>query len=79
MESGNSAELLGKAGDTPHTPPKIDIEHENSELVQMIFLFQGCILRFQPLIFQTITSTAFVQPEPFYWMFFIRNELNDNG
>ena len=41
MESGNSAELLGKAGDTPHTPPKIDIEHENSEFGSDDFPFPG--------------------------------------
>ena len=40
-----------------NTPPKIDIEPENRGLVQMIFLFQRCILYSQvpvPLIFQGV-------------------------
>ena len=40
----------------PSTPPRINIEPENDGLVQMIFHFQGCILRFQPL-FRVPTST----------------------
>ena len=38
------------------TPPKMNIEPENDGLEswKMIFLFQGCILRFQPLIFRVV-------------------------
>ena len=36
------------------TPRKINIEPGNDGLVQMMFLFQGCILGFQPLIFQGV-------------------------
>ena len=34
------------------TPRKINIEPENDGLESMIFLFQGCILRFQLFIFR---------------------------
>ena len=40
----------------PGTPSRINIEPENDGLVQMIFQFQECILRFQPL-FRVPTST----------------------
>ena len=38
------------------TPPKMNIEPEKDGLEswKMIFLFQGCILRFQPLIFRGV-------------------------
>ena len=40
-----------------NTPRKINIELEHDGLVQMIFLFQGCILRFQPFIFRGFRRT----------------------
>ena len=37
-----------------NTPPKSNIEPENDGTGKMIFLFQECILRFQPLIFRGV-------------------------
>ena len=37
-----------------YTPPKSNIEPENDGKRKMILLLQGCILRFQPLIFRGV-------------------------